>query len=110
LPNVVLYIPQKDLFANLIGTFEPENIILFIDRAIKGKVPVNTVGKISITNRRCEDIQERPQETFEDDDIMKEMMEERRRMEEEQAKAKALENEGKSKKKKKKKKVEKEDL
>jgi hypothetical protein len=109
LPNIALYIPHKDLFANLIGTYDTENILFFAERAIIGKVPLNTVKKLTLPDKRCEDIKEKPQENLEDDEILREMIEERKKREQ-MEKGKDNTKSDKKEKKKKKDKKDKEEL
>jgi hypothetical protein len=74
--------------------------LYFVDRAIQGKLPVNNI-KISMTNRKCEEIQEKPQENLEDDEILREMLEEQRKRQELEDLEKEKSKNSKKKKKKK---------
>ncbi len=102
LPNIVVYIPHKELYANLIGTFDYENILFFLENTLRGRVPLNNLTKKELTLKdiKCEDIKERVQENLEDDEILREIIEEERRKREEFEKER--ENSKKNKKKKKK--------
>jgi hypothetical protein len=110
LPNGILYVPHKDMYANLIGTFDEENVQMFVDKSIQGKNPMQSFTKDRFkifSDKDCSLIKEEViEENTEDDDIMKEMMEEIRKKEEEERilrEAHEVNNPDKKKKKKKKK-------
>lgn len=103
LPNAIVYIPSKEIYTTMIGTFDKESIDSFINRVARGKVSMQNINKESFKfqDRDCSLIVEESFASTDDDDIMKEMMEEIRRKEEEEEK---LKNDSKQKKKGKKKK------
>jgi hypothetical protein len=110
LPNGILFIPHKDMYANMIGTFDEENLQIFVDRSIQGKNPMQSITRDRFkifSDKDCSLIKEEViEENTEDDDIMKEMMEEIRIKEEEERilrEAQEVNNPDKKKKKKKKK-------
>lgn len=102
LPNAIIYVPTKDVYTSLIGTFDEESINSFMSRVINGKVSMQstTKDKFKVTTKDCSTIQEEVVASSDDDDIMREMMEEIQRKQEQQK----IEDEEKSKKKKNKKK------
>lgn len=108
LPNLIAYIPSREVYTSLIGTFDEENIEAFIDKVIKGKASFYKVSKDSIKMEdiKCEEIKEIA-ENLEDDEILKEILEEERKKREELEKQRESETtakKGKKKGKKKKKK------
>lgn len=110
LPTALIYVPLKEVYISLISTFDKESIDGFLDRAMQGKVSMQsaTKSRFEFKEKNCSLIQEEVIVEQEDDEIMKEIMEERRKKELEDGKKK---EEEKSKKKgKKKKKNKKEDL
>lgn len=105
IPNIVFYIPNKDLFARFFGSFDVENINNFIEKVIQGKIHLNKIKKenVKIPAIRCEDIKEY-NENLEEDEVLKEFLDEqkRKREEEEREQARLLSNEKAKQKKKKK--------
>ena len=99
LPNLVVYVPHKELYANLIGTFDYENILFFLENTLKGRVPLNSLNKNELTLKdiKCEDIKEKVDENLEEDEILKEIIEEERKKREQFEKER--EEQKKSKKK-----------
>jgi len=110
LPNLIAYIPSRDVYAMLIGTFEMENLDIFIDKVIRGQANFGRMDKkiIKLDDIKCEEIKEFV-ENLEDDEILKEILEEER-IKREQAEKERLAEEGEKKKKKKGKKKKKKDL
>ena len=105
LPNLVVYVPSKDLYASLIGTFDHDTIVSFVERVLKGKVSLYKIEKEKLTfaERKCEEIKEKT-ESDEDDELMREIIEEERKKREQFDKERLNdESSGKKKKKKKKK-------
>lgn len=109
LPNLIAYVPSRDVYSMLIGTFEMENLEIFINKVIKGQANFVKMEKkiVELDNIKCEDIKEFV-ENLEDDEILKEILEEER-IKRELAEKERLAEEG-SKKKKKGKKKKKKDL
>ena len=106
LPNLIAYVPSKDIYASLIGTFDEESILNFIDRVMAGKVPMVNIKKetLNFADRKCEEIFE-VTESSEDDELLREIIEEERKKREEfEKERRSLEEETKKGKKKKKKK------
>jgi hypothetical protein len=104
LPNLVVYVPSKNLYTSLIGTFEQDTIVNFLDKVIQGKVSMNSIekSKLNMTERICEDIKEKA-ESDEDDELLKQIIEEEKKKREQFEKERNEEETGKKKKKKKKK-------
>jgi hypothetical protein len=104
LPNLIVYVPSKNLYTSLIGTFEQETIVNFVDKVIQGKVSMNTIEKekMNMTERNCEDIKEKG-DSDEDDELLKQIIEEEKKKREQFDKERNEEETGKKKKKKKKK-------
>lgn len=109
LPNLIAYIPSRDVYTGLVGTFDLENIEDFVDKVIKGKANFYKISKDQIKMQddvKCEEIKDIA-ENLEDDEILKEILEEERKKREELEKQRDLEaaaRKGKKKGKKKKKK------
>lgn len=99
-----MYVPSKDVYANLIGTFDEENILFFIDRIIQGKVPLKPISKqqVSLQDIKCEELKEQA-DNVDDDDLLKELIEEERKKREQFEKEREDLSGKKDKKKKKKK-------
>lgn len=105
LPNLVAYVPSRDVYAGLVGTFDLENVEDFVDKVIKGKANFYKIQKqnIKIDYVKCEEIKE-INENLEEDEILKEILEEERKKREELERQRVLEEGAKRKKKGKKKK------
>lgn len=105
LPNLIAYIPSREVYTTLVGTFDLENIDNFLDKVIKGKTNFYKIKKdlIKLQDIKCEDLKEIA-ENLEEDEILKEILEEERKKREEQQRQRELEEGGKGKKKGKKKK------
>lgn len=105
LPNLIAYVPSRDVYAMLVGTFEMENLDIFIDKVIRGQANWSKIDKkiIKLDDIKCEEIKEIV-ENLEDDEILKEILEEERIKREEAEKEKMKEQAEKKKKKKGKKK------
>ena len=80
LPNLIGYIPSRDVYASLLGSFETENIDSFLDTVIRGKANFYKIQKekVILEDIKCEEIQE-IQENLEEDEILKEILEEERK-------------------------------
>jgi hypothetical protein len=100
----VIYVPSRDVYTTLIGTFDQENIKFFIDKIMAGKQTMTKVdkSKIKLVDRKCEELKETT-ESFEDDEILKELIEEEKKKREEFDRARKEEPAKKKGKKKKKK-------
>jgi hypothetical protein len=105
LPNALVYIPSKEVYTSMIGTFDKESIDSFLSTVIQGRISMQsaTKEKFKFNEKDCSSMIEMQIIETDDDDIMKEIMEERRKQEEEEAKQRR-ESEDKKKNKKKKKK------
>lgn len=103
LPNLIAFIPSKNVYANLIGTFEKENLDIFVNKLIKGQINLYKIDKnlVTLDNLKCEDMIE-IKEHFEEDEILKEILEEKKV----KSQNNEIENEGEIKKKNNKKKKE----
>jgi len=109
LPGVVALLPQVKKYAVMYGSFEKDNINYFIDSVLNGKIPLEEFNneKIYLKNAiNCEEIFD--EEEFvsdnQDDEIIKEIMDEAitKREEFEEEREKILKEDKKNKKKKKK--------
>ena len=111
LPNLIAYIPSRDVYAMLVGTFEMENLDIFINKVIKGQANFSRMEKkfVRLDDIKCEEIKEF-EENLEDDEILKEILEEQRIKKEQAEKERLAEEEPKKKKKKGNKKKKKKDL
>jgi hypothetical protein len=111
LPNLIAYIPSREVYTMLIGTFEMENLDIFIDKVVRGQSNFSKMEKklIKLDDIKCEEIKEFS-ENLEDDEILKEILEEERKKREQAEKEKNEENGDKGTKKKGKKKKKKKDL
>jgi hypothetical protein len=103
LPNVVVYVPSKGVYASLVGTFDLDSLNTFISRVIQGRTALNNISKdkLDLKDVKCEEIKDVAEEE-EEDDILKEILEEERKKREILEKERELENKGNKKKKKKK--------
>ena len=117
LPHMVAYIPNKEMYSTLIGTFDLESIKDYLGKVVAGRVPFNNIPKSKIvidSKVRCQDIVDAvDSNSNEEDDIMKEILAERQKQEDAANKLKedeAKNNKKKRKGKKKKKKAKKSDL
>jgi hypothetical protein len=110
LPNIIAYIPSREVYTSLVGTYDLENIESFIDKVIKGKASFYKISKqqLKMPEIKCEEIKEIA-ENFEEDEIVKEILEEERKKREELEKQRKLEA-ADTKRKKKGKKKKKKDL
>lgn len=115
LPSLVAYIPQHEKYAVMFSSFEADNISIFVDNIIQGKVPLSDFNKEKMYLRNainCLTLQnEEIHSTDEEDEkIIKELVEESKRKREEFENQRAKELSHKDSKKKKKKQTEKVDL
>jgi len=107
IPTIAVYIPSKDIFTNLVGSYDIENINAFIEKVIQGKVSFNKINKenIKLPAIKCEEIKEYT-EDLEDDEVLKELLEEQRLKREEEERERKRQETNKEIKEKKKKKSE----
>ena len=103
LPTAIIYIPAKDIYTIMIGTFDSDSINSFMNKVINGRVAMQNItkDKFKLESKDCSLIKEEIIQD-EDDDVLKEMLAEIAKKEEEERLAK--EQEAKNKKNKKKKK------
>ena len=89
----------------MIGSFDEDSIVSFIERVMQGKAPLNGISsdKFKFKDINCDEIKE-SNESSEDDAFLRELIEaERKKREEFEKERESLENKkGKKKKKKKK--------
>ena len=85
IPNVAIYVPSKNIFTNLIGSFDTENINDLIQKTLNGKVHLNKIEtkEIHLVDRKCSLLRE-VVEDLEDDEILKEMKEDIQKKKKEQ--------------------------
>lgn len=112
LPNIAVYVPSKNVFSNLIGAFDIDNINGLIEKTLNGKVHMNKIQAdlVKFVDRKCSDIKEF-NEVIEDDEILNELKEDIRnkKIEEDKLNARKKKNEEiKQRKKEKKERKEKE--
>lgn len=90
IPNALVYVPSKEVYTTMIGTFDKSSIDTFLGRAIQGKISMQSANKdkFKFKDVDCSLLKEEAIVEADDDDIMKEMMEEIRRKEEEEKIAK----------------------
>ena len=104
LPSIIIYSYTKDVYANLVGNFNEEDMSELLNKAVSGRINFQRMQKDNavLMDIKCETIQ--PFEEKDDDnDIMKELLDEEKRKREEFDKERNEEDEIKKKKKKKKK-------
>ena len=88
LPNIGLFVPNKQKASNLIGVFNEDDIKSFLDKAYNGKIPAYSMEKPSFARRDCEEFYaelKAAESSGEEEmsDIVKEILEEERRKKEE---------------------------
>ena len=108
LPSLIIYSYNKDVFVNLVGRFNLEDLLDFVSKTIKGQMNFQRIQRdnAKLEPLNCTSLQP-PQSVDEgDDELMKELLEEERKKREEFDKMRGIDNEVKKKKKKKKKKSE----
>ena len=108
LPSLIIYSYNKDVFVNLVGRFNLEDLLDFVSQTIKGQMNFQRIQRdnAKLEPLNCTSLQP-PQSVDEgDDELMKELLEEERKKREEFDKMRGIDNEVKKKKKKKKKKSE----
>ena len=105
LPSIILYSYSKDAYANLVGSFNIEDMSELINKALSGRLNFQRMQKDNaiLQDIKCETIQPYVENSDDDDDIMKELLDEERKKREEFDKERNAEEENKKKKKKKKK-------
>jgi len=104
LPSIIIYSYTKDVYANLVGNFNEEDMSELLNKAVSGRINFQRMQKDNavLMDIKCETIQPF-EEKDDDDDIMKELLDEEKRKREEFDKERNEEDESKKKKKKKKK-------
>ena len=104
LPSIIIYSYTKDVYANLVGNFNEEDMSELLNKAVSGRINFQRMQKDNavLMDIKCETIQPF-EEKDDDDDIMKELLDEEKRKREEFDKERNAEEESKKKKKKKKK-------
>ena len=104
LPSIIIYSYTKDVYTNLVGSFNEEDMSELLTNAVSGRINFQRIQKDNavLQDVKCETIQPFV-DTDDDDDIMKEILAEEQRKREEFDKARNAEDESKKKKKKKKK-------
>lgn len=97
---MVVYIPFRKLFSTLVGTFDLDTLLPYIDRVITGKTTLFNLDpdSLKLNEVNCSAIKEEVQENIEEDEILREIIEEERK------KREAFEKEREEMKKEKKKK------
>ena len=112
LPSIIVYSYTKDVYANLVGSFIEDDMNELINKAVSGRINFQRIQKDNaiLQDIKCETIQPFV-ESDDDDDIMKELLDEEKRKREEfdkEKKKEEKERKKKEKEEKKKKKLEKE--
>ena len=104
LPSIIIYSYTKDVYANLVGNFNEEDMSELLNKAVSGRINFQRMQKDNavLMDIKCETIQPF-EEKDDDDDIMKELLDEEKKKREEFDKERNEEDESKKKKKKKKK-------
>lgn len=102
LPNLIIYVPSRDVYTTLVGTFDTESINSFISKALQGKNSLYNISKdqMKLKDIKCEDIKE-INESEEDDEILREIIEAEQKKRKEFEVERDGEKKGKKKKKKK---------
>ena len=105
LPSIIIYSYNKDVYANLVGGFNEEDMSELINKAVSGRINFQRMQKDNavLQDIKCETIMPYVQSDDDDDDIMKELLAEEKRKREEFDKERNADDESKKKKKKKKK-------
>lgn len=105
IPTLVIYVPSRDSFTTLFGSYDADNINKFIEKVVQGKVVFNKVDKdrVKLPPVKCDEIKEYS-ESLEDDEVLKEILEEQKMKREEQEREMKREEMNKEAKKKNKKK------
>ena len=75
LPNIAVYLPTKKKGARLVGTFNNDDIISFIEGILRGKLETFDINKLTYVDRDCESIGRNSQDS-EDDEILQEILRE----------------------------------
>jgi hypothetical protein len=83
LPGAVAILPSVNKYAIMFGSFEKENIKIFVDRLLEGKIPLENFDneKIYLRNAvNCFEVKDEENfvSDFEEDEIIKELLEESR--------------------------------
>ena len=104
LPSIIIYSYTKDVYANLVGNFNEEDMSELLNKAVSGRINFQRMQKDNavLMDIKCETIQPF-EEKDDDDDIMKELLDEEKRKREEFDKERNEDDDNKKKKKKKKK-------
>ena len=76
IPNIAVFVPNKNIFTNLIGAFDYDNINNLIQKTLNGKVHLNKINTstLNLGAKKCSDIKE-VKDNFEDDEILNEIKE-----------------------------------
>ena len=111
LPSIIIYSYTKDVYANLVGGFNEEDMSELINKAVSGRINFQRMQKDNavLQDIKCETIMPFVQSDDDDDDIMKELLAEEKRKREEFDKERNADDDSKKKKKKKKKDKDKKD-
>ena len=102
LPSIIIYSYTKDVYANLVGNFNEEDMSELINKAVSGRINFQRMQKDNavLQDIKCETIMPYVQNDDDDDDIMKELLAEERRKREEFDKERNADDDSKKKKKK----------
>ena len=102
LPSIIIYSYSKDVYTNLVGRFNEEDMSELLNKAVSGRINFQRMQKDNavLQDIKCETIQPFV-ENDDDDDIMKEILAEEQRKREEFDKERNADDEKKKKKKKK---------
>ena len=84
LPSIIIYSYTKDVYANLVGNFNEEDMSELLNKAVSGRINFQRMQKDNavLMDIECETIQPF-EEKDDDDDIMKELLDEEKRKREE---------------------------
>ena len=112
LPSIIIYSYNKDVYANLVGSFNVEDMTELVSKTVSGRINFQRMQKSNaeLQNIKCEDVQNVVIKDDDDDEIMKELLAEEQKKREEFDKMRGKEETKKKKKKKDKKKKKNTDL
>ena len=102
LPSIIIYSYSKDVYTNLVGRFNEDDMSELLNKAVSGRINFQRMQKDNavLQDIKCETIQPFV-ESDDDDDIMQEIIAEERRKREQFDKERNADDEKKKKKKKK---------
>ena len=102
LPSIIIYSYSKDVYTNLVGRFNEDDMNELLNKAVSGRINFQRMQKDNavLQDIKCETIQPFV-ESDDDDDIMQEIIAEERRKREQFDKERNADDEKKKKKKKK---------